>query len=285
MTTILEEIAAFKREKEVPALLVQSPIEEYKRLAKSPADPLDFIEHLTQAEGIALLAEIKKASPSRGLLRADFDPAQLARGYAAGGANAISVLTDAPYFQGNLDHFRQVRAACPLIPLLRKDFIIHPVQVYQARAAGADAILLITAILDNKEIFRLMNIAHSLGMAALVEIHNQDELDRVLPLYPGLIGINNRNLHDFSVDIKTCLRLRSKIPAGITVIAESGIHTKQDIAQLQKAGIHAALIGEAIVKSVDVEKKIKDLLSSVRCQSRAQSSAISAASLQEVVAS
>lgn len=284
MTTILEEIAAYKRESEVPALLEKAPIEEYIRSTSSIPEPIDICSRLRHAKGIALIAEIKRASPSRGLLRADFNPALLAARYEAGGANAISVLTDKPYFQGSLEDFRQVRAACPNIPLLCKDFVVHPVQIHQARAAGADAILLITAILSDDDISNLYKLTRDLGMVALIEVHDQDELNRVLPLNPGLIGINNRDLHDFTVDIKTCLRLRSSVPSNIIVIAESGIHTKEDISLLQQEGINAALIGEAIVTSSDVESKIKDLLSTVRGDTSKILSQESTESLMEEIA-
>jgi len=264
MSTILEEIAEYKRNVEIPALLAEKSIHEIMQDSAAARPPLDFIHAIRNASGIALIAEIKKASPSRGLIRADFHPVKLAEGYEKGGADAISILTDFKYFQGSLDHFQHVRAACPNTPLLRKDFTVHPVQIYESRSAGADAILLIAAILSNQEINQFQQIAHSLGMAALIEVHNLEELERVLSFNPKLIGINNRDLHDFSVDVTNCLRLRANVPSGITLIAESGIHTPFDMAALKGASIDAALIGEAIVKTPVVEEKIKKLLAFVR---------------------
>ena len=208
MSTILEEIAEYKRKVELPAILADKSIEEFRQESIQARPPLDFIHAIQTAAGIALIAEIKKASPSRGLIRAKFDPVSLAEGYVQGGADAISILTDQKYFQGSLNHFREVRTACPNIPLLRKDFTVHPAQIYQSRAAGADAVLLITAILSDEEMREFLQITRALGMAALVEVHNEAELERVLPMKPRLLGINNRNLHDFSVDITNCLRLR-----------------------------------------------------------------------------
>lgn len=259
--TILEEIAAYKRDQEVPALLAQVSVGAMQAAAESAPRPLDFAGRLKSTPGVALIAELKKASPSRGLLRADFDPVRLAADYAVAGAAAISVLTDAPYFQGSLDNLRIVRAACPEMPLLRKDFIVHPIQVFEARSAGADAILLIAAILGHEELAQLLETARQLGMQALLEVHQQGELERVLPLSPRLVGVNNRNLHDFSVDLNTCLQLRSQVPEDICFVAESGIHTSKDMSRLHKAGVDAALVGEALVTAPDAKLRIEELLS------------------------
>jgi indole-3-glycerol phosphate synthase len=259
--TILEEITAYKREQEVPALLAQVSLAEMEAAAASAPPPLDFAGRLKRAPGVALIAEVKKASPSRGLLRADFDPVRLASAYAAAGAAAISVLTDVSYFQGSLNNLRLVRAACPDTPLLRKDFIVHPIQVYEARSVGADAILLIAGVLADSELVELLEVVQESGMQALVEVHHQDELDRILPLGPKVVGVNNRNLHDFSVDLNICLRLRPQVPGNICFVAESGIHTKEDMACLQQGGVNAALVGEALVTAPNVKLSIKELLS------------------------
>ena len=259
--TILEEITAYKRDQEVPALLAQTSLMEMQAAADSSPPPLDFAGRLKRAPGVALIAEVKKASPSRGLLRPDFEPARLAIDYSAAGATAISVLTDAPYFQGSLENLQLVREACPNTPLLRKDFIVHPIQVYEARSAGADAILLIAAVLADNELVDLLEVVHRSGMQALVEVHHRDELDRVLPLASNLVGVNNRNLHDFSVDLNTCLQLRSQVPDDICFVAESGIHTPEDMARLRQAGVDAALVGEALVIAPDVKLRIKELFS------------------------
>jgi indole-3-glycerol phosphate synthase len=227
----------------------------------------------TAPHHVALIAEVKKASPSKGLLRHDFDPVQLAQTYAANGAAAISVLTDTKYFQGKLEYLTQIRQhlnTSPVSrllspvsspPLLRKDFIFHPYQVYQARAAGADALLLIAAVLNDKNLADLLTLTRELGMAALIEVHDRAELERVLPLQPRLIGVNNRDLRDFSVDLNTCIELRQHVPADICFVAESGIHTAADVARLAQEGIDAILVGEALMKAKDVGQKVRELAS------------------------
>jgi indole-3-glycerol phosphate synthase len=214
-----------------------------------------------------LIAEIKKASPSKGLLRPKFDPVELAVNYIRHGANAISVLTDAKYFQGNISFLGDVQAALEperqkkkiACPVLRKDFIVDPYQVYEAKLAGADALLLIAACLKDDELADLLKRTRQVGMTALIEVHTKEELDRVLPLKPRLIGVNNRNLHDFSVDLKTCIELRQYVPADICFVAESGIHTRADVQRLVKEGVDAILVGEAIVKQKEVGPKVREL--------------------------
>jgi indole-3-glycerol phosphate synthase len=237
--------------------------------ALAPA-PRDLIAALRTAPGVALIAEVKRASPSKGVLRPDLDPVELAVTYAAGGASAISVLTDERFFQGRLEHLTHIRAQVAShpaddhqpqpLPLLRKDFIVHAYQVYEARAAGADALLLIAAVLSDAELEGLLSLTHALGMAALVEVHNEQELRRVLRLAPRLIGVNNRDLTDFSVDLNVCLRLRPLIPPGVCMVAESGIHTRADVARLAAAGVDAMLVGEALVTASDIGAKIRELL-------------------------
>jgi indole-3-glycerol phosphate synthase len=264
--TILDEIVKYKRTEELPQRMQAREPALVQAEAALAAKPSDFVAALRAADRIALIAEAKKASPSKGLLRHNFDPLELATTYAENGATAISVLTDAKYFQGRLAYLTQIknhlnqRNGQPAPPLLRKDFIFHPYQVYEARVAGADALLLIAAVLNDDEMANLLTLTHTLGMAALVEVHNQAELERVLPLQPRLIGVNNRDLRDFSVDLNTCIELRQHVPAGVCFVAESGIHTAADVARLAKEGIDAILVGEALVKAKDVGGKVSELL-------------------------
>lgn len=221
--------------------------------------PRGFIQTLTDAPGVAVIAEAKKASPSKGLIRPDFDPVRIARDYQAGGAHCLSVLTDVDFFQGALAFIPQVREAVDL-PVLRKDFIIDPLQIEEARAVGADAILLIAAILDREQLrdFRLQ--AESLGMDVLVEVHDERELTDALAAESRLIGINNRNLRDFSVSLATTFRLLPKVPQGIPVVSESGIATSADMRRLQAAGVKAALIGESLMRAGRQDQLLRELL-------------------------
>jgi indole-3-glycerol phosphate synthase len=267
--TILDRIVDYKRTEELPRRMRDVPLEAMQvRAATTPA-PRDYVAGLRSAPGVALIGEVKRASPSKGVLRPDFDPVQLAATYAANGATAISVLTDEPFFQGNLAYLVQIRQrlALPLegreqpspVPLLRKDFIIHPYQVYEARAAGADALLLIAAILSEADLAGLLSLTQSLGMTGLVEVTSEEDLGHVLPLAPRLIGVNNRDLRDFSVDLNTCLRLRPLVPPDVCLVAESGIHTRADVARLAAAGVDAVLVGEALVTAPDVGAKVREL--------------------------
>ena len=224
--------------------------------------PRDFAGAL-QGPSVSLIAEIKRASPSKGLLRPDLDASSLAHIYSQCGASAISVLTEPDYFLGSFADLEAVRKEIDL-PLLRKDFIFDSYQLYEARAHGADAVLLIVAILTQDELRTLLETTHSLDMSALVEVHNRDELMRALELAPGIIGINNRNLVDFSVDLETTLNLRPLIPSNILVVSESGIHDRKDIIRLQKEGIAAVLVGEVLVTSPDPASKIDELLGQVK---------------------
>jgi len=267
--TILDDIIKYKRTEELPKQMQAREAAIVRAEAALAPKPRDFVAALRATPRIALIAEIKKASPSKGLLRHDFDPVELAKTYATNGASAISVLTDAKYFQGKLEYLTQIRqhliptsrfASLLPTPLLRKDFIFHPYQVYEARAAGADALLLIAAVLKDKELADLLTLTHELGMTALIEVHDRAELERVLPLQPQLIGVNNRDLRNFSVDLNTCIKLRPHVPAGICFVAESGIHTGADVARLAGEGINAILVGEALMKAKDVRRKVKELL-------------------------
>jgi len=251
---ILDTIVARKHQ-EVAALKTRGlPV-----VNRPAPPPRGFIRALAAAPGVAIIAEAKKASPSKGIIQPDFDPVRIARNYQAGGAHCLSVLTDADFFQGSLDFIPQVRAAVDL-PVLRKDFIIDPLQIEEAHAVGADAILLIAAILSREQLrdFRLR--AESLGMDALVEVHDERELDDALFAESRLIGINNRNLHDFSVSLETTFRLLPRIPRGIPVVSESGIATVADMRRLQAAGVKAALIGESLMRADQQDQLLREFL-------------------------
>jgi indole-3-glycerol phosphate synthase len=241
-----------QRKKMVPLTELEAAIGK-----KPPA--LDFRVALAGGD-IRLIAEVKKASPSKGLLYPSFAPTQLAKNYALCGAAAISVLTESKYFQGNLGHLATVRRAAPGIPLLRKDFILEPYQVFEARARGADALLLIVAILSDTELEALLTLSHNLGMQCLVEVHDKEEVKRAVALGAKIIGINNRNLDTMTVDIDVTRRLRPLITQGHTVVSESGIKERADIRKLREWGVNAVLIGEALVTATDIPAKIKELL-------------------------
>ena len=257
---ILDEIIQYKRNEELPAQKQIQPLQKVQALASQAAPALDFIAGIKNKAGMGLIAEVKKASPSKGLLCPDFDALQLAGSYAAAGAAALSVLTDQRYFQGSLAYLAQIRAAFPQLPLLRKDFIFDAYQIYEARAAGADALLLIAAVLMDDELLTLVNLTHSLGMEALIEVHNETELERVLPLAPRLLGVNNRNLETFEVDLNTSLTLRPLVPEQVCFVAESGIRGRADLQALSAAGVDAVLIGEALVTAADVELKTREIV-------------------------
>jgi indole-3-glycerol phosphate synthase len=228
--------------------------------ADAPA-PRPFLPPQAAGGKVRLIAEIKRASPSRGILAPNLDIHQIARLYAENGAAAISVLTDVRFFLGSLDYLRSLRASAePLPPLLRKDFILAPAQVYETRAGGADAMLLIAAALPDAELFDLHALTLELGLTPLVEVHTQAELDRVLPL-PGLrlVGINNRDLTTFTTSLATTEALRPNIPAGLTVVSESGIFTAADVARLAAVPVDAVLVGEALVTAPDIGAKVREL--------------------------
>jgi len=208
------------------------------------------LEAKVEAGSPAVIAEVKKASPSKGVIRADFDPAAIARSYAAGGAACLSVLTDADFFQGSEAYLQQARAACDL-PVLRKDFTIDPYQVYEARAIGADCILLIVAALGDASLLELALLAAELDLDVLVEVHDEDELERALEIPAPLIGVNNRNLSTFETSLDTTLRLQGRIDDGRLLVTESGIHTPADVARMRAAGVGAFLVGEAFMRAAD----------------------------------
>jgi indole-3-glycerol phosphate synthase len=230
------------------------------RIASAPA-PRGFAQRIATdiaADRPAVIAEIKKASPSKGLLREDFDPAAIAADYARNGASCLSVLTDVDFFRGADAYLQQARAACSL-PVLRKDFVIDPYQVYEARVLGADCILLIVAALDDIQLTELAGVAGELGLDVLVEVHDEDELDRALALDTRLIGINNRDLRSFHTNLRTTLDLLGRVPPGRIVVTESGIHTPADVALMRRHGVHAFLIGEAFMRAPSPGAKLAEL--------------------------
>jgi indole-3-glycerol phosphate synthase len=235
------------------------PLSELEAAIRERPSPLDLAAAL-RGDKLRLIAEVKRASPSRGVLRADLDPVKLASTYAQCGAAAISVLTESRYFRGSQEDLEAVRRALPDIPLLRKDFILKPYQLFESRALGADAVLLIVATLDNTGLEELLSLSHNLGMQCLVEVHNENELKRALASDVKIIGINNRNLDTMSVDINVTRRLRPLIPPERIVVSESGIKGRGDVQKLREWGINAVLIGEALVTASDVAAKIKELL-------------------------
>ena len=243
---ILDEIMAHHRE-QLPKTMRQTPLADLRAFAQVTAKALDFYEALKKP-GVSLIAECKKASPSKGLIVSKYDPVQLAQEYQRAGASAISVLTDKRHFQGSLDHLRDVKESVD-IPVLRKDFIFDPYQIYQARVAGADAILLIAAVLSSSEMAPLLALTHQLGMNALIEVHTEAELDSVMALNPKIIGVNNRNLQTFEVDFANTARLRRLIPTDVLVVGESGLKTAGDVRQMVAIGVDAILVGETLVKS------------------------------------
>jgi len=256
--SILERILAAKRA-EVAALKRAGRAGELRRLAEAAPAGRDFLAALRRCPGPAVIAEIKKASPSSGRLGDGLEAAELARCYRAGGAAALSVLTDGPYFNGSLDDLVQARRAVDL-PVLRKDFIIDPVQLHQARAAGADAVLLIAAALEPELLAGLYAEARGLGLCPLIEVHARVELEPVLRLEPEVVGLNNRNLADLSVSLETSLRLRPFLPAGVLAVSESGIREPQDVARLRAGGLDAFLIGTALVRSADPTAALRRLI-------------------------
>jgi len=219
------------------------------------------IQRRLDAGEAAVIAEVKKASPSKGVIRKDFDPAAIARSYEAGGAACLSVLTDIDFFQGSDAYLEEARGACTL-PVLRKDFVIDPYQVYEARAIGADCILLIVAALDDGPLVELSNLAMELGMDVLVEVHDIDELERALQTGCALVGVNNRNLRTFNVSLETTLALKDAVPRDRILVTESGIRTPEDVATMRAAGVHAFLVGEAFMRAEDPGAELARLFAS-----------------------
>ncbi|MEO5669209.1 MAG: indole-3-glycerol phosphate synthase TrpC [Ramlibacter sp.] len=252
MSDILTQIVAVKRE-EIAAAQKRVPFAAMRADAESRVLTRDFegaLRRKIAAGKSAVIAEIKKASPSKGVLRADFIPADIAQSYAESGAACLSVLTDREFFQGQVDYLKQARASCDL-PVLRKDFMVDAYQIYESRAMGADCVLLIAACLDDAAMAQLEAIARSLDMAVLVEVHDRGELDRALKLRTPLVGINNRNLRTFEVSLDTTLSMLKDVPADRLAITESGILGRDDVKKMRDAGVHAFLVGEAFMRADD----------------------------------
>jgi indole-3-glycerol phosphate synthase len=261
MADMLDKILETKRE-EVAARKRATTLAQLGDLALGQTPPRGFRAALDAkaATGFGLIAEIKKASPSKGLIRPDFDPPAHARAYEAGGAACLSILTDAPYFQGHEDYLIAARAAVSL-PVIRKDFMVDPWQVIEARSIGADAILIIVAALEDGQMAEIESTAFELGMDVLVEVHDESELDRALALRSRLIGVNNRNLKDFTVSFDRTYELVGRAPEGCTFVAESGLTSRADLDAMAEHGVRCFLIGEALMRQADVEAATRELIS------------------------
>lgn len=246
--SILERIVRTKRDEVREAF---PRLAQYRDIARQAEAPRGFAAALRRPSEVRLLAEVKRRSPSAGDIRPGADPVEVARAYVQGGAAALSVLTDRKYFGGDLDFLRAVRERVP-VPVIRKDFLIDPVQVWEARAAGADAVLLIVRILEQAQLAELHAMARELGMDVLVEAHTEEELDRALQAGATLVGVNNRDLDTFTTDLELCVRLASRVPPRVTYVGESGIRTAEDVARLGAAGIDAILVGESLMRQGDL---------------------------------
>jgi indole-3-glycerol phosphate synthase len=256
--TVLDKIVATKR-REIAACRERTPIGELERRIQAAPPPRDFFAAVAGGGPIRLIAEVKKASPSAGVIRADFDPVRIAGVYEQHGAACLSVLTDEPYFQGRLEYLIDVRASAG-IPVLRKDFILDSYQLLEARAAGADAVLLIAECLDDCHLRKLHNEAIDLGMTPLVELYEPRNLPRVIAAGAALVGVNNRNLHTFEVSLDHTLRLRDAIPDECALVSESGIKTQADVQRLEAAGVDAILVGESLMREADIGAAVDRLL-------------------------
>ena len=254
---VLDKIMSWKRQ-EVQRLMEEAPLEQLKALAAVAEPPLDFATALTAEAGASLIAEVKRASPSQGLIARDWSPTAIAETFARNGAAAISCLTDARFFQGKLVYLTEIKehllAGEIRTPVLRKEFIYHPYQVYEARAAGADALLLIVSVLGKQQLQELLNLTNRLGMAALVEVHDEAEVERALEVDAHIIGVNNRDLKTFAVDIETTARLRKRIPADRLLVGESGIRNPADVKRMTEMGCDAILVGESFCKLPHTER-------------------------------
>jgi indole-3-glycerol phosphate synthase len=258
MSDILQTIVAAKK-KEVENAIRERPLRDLMKQADASEPARDFIAPLSGGPPISLIAEVKRASPSKGMIREDFDPVEIAKSYEAAGASCISVLTDEQYFKGALEYLSAVSEAVS-IPVLRKDFIVHPYQIFEARVAGADAVLLIAECLNRQELRGLYQLVRELGMVALIELYNPQNLDNVLNTGTELIGVNNRNLNTFDVDLEHTLRLRKQIPDDKVLVGESGIMSREDALKLQDGGVDAMLVGESLMRQDDIKAATAALL-------------------------
>lgn len=257
---VLDQIMAWKRQ-EVPKQMAEMSLAEVKAFAQIAPDPLDFAAALTAQPGASLIAEVKRASPSKGLIAREWDPELIGETYARNGAAAISCLTDSRFFQGELAYLtsikEQLREVKKLVPVLRKDFIYHEYQIHEARMAGADALLLIVAVLSDTDLRKLYQLTYALGMQALVEVHDEAEVERALAIDAHVIGVNNRDLRTFAVDIETTGRLRALIPPDKVLVGESGIRTVDDVKRMAEMGCDAILVGETFCKLPQAERAAK----------------------------
>ena len=258
MNSILEKIVNHKLT-EIAAAKAARPLEDVAAAADNAAAPRNFLAALQNATGIALIAEVKKASPSKGIIRADFDPVAIAKIYAESGASCISVLTDENFFQGHLDYLTAIKQQVN-IPLLRKDFIIDQYQVFEARAAGADAVLLIAECLEADQLISLHKRIRALGMTPLVELYDQQNVEKVMAADPVLVGVNNRDLNTFEVDLSHSVKVKQLLPESVTFVSESGIYTRTDVEMLEKSGVDAMLVGESLMRADDIGAAVKTLL-------------------------
>ena len=258
VSSILDKIVAHKLA-EIAAAKVNRPLELVRELAFKAEPALDFVASLTASNYLGLIAEVKKASPSQGVIRTDFNPVEIAKIYRDHGAQCISVLTDQHFFQGSLDFLVDIRCAVE-IPLLRKDFILDEYQVYEARAAGADAVLLIAECLDPQTLINLHQLICDLGMTPLVELYDPRNVDAVLGCRPRLVGVNNRDLNTFEIDLAHTIRLKHRLPDDIVMVSESGIFTNSDVCRLHEAGVDAILVGESLMRAADIGEAVEKLM-------------------------
>lgn len=258
MADVLDRIVEHKRA-EIAAAKEACPVAALLETLQNAPQVRDFLGSLHAHHPMGLIAEVKRASPSAGLIREDFDPVEIAKIYEKNGAACISVLTDEHFFKGTLEYLRQVRDNVQ-IPVLRKDFILDPYQVYEARSAGADAILLIAECLNDSELHELNSLAYELGMQTLIEVYDPQNVQRVLALNPPLMGVNNRNLQTFETNLDHTLTLRKEVPEEILLVGESGIHTREDVLTLQAGGAHAILVGESLMRSEDIGSAVRRIL-------------------------
>ena len=258
MNSILKKIVDHKRT-EIAAAKQDRPVEDVISATKDQSPARDFVAALRKNPSVSLIAEVKKASPSKGVIRADFDPVAIAKIYAASGAACISVLTDEHFFQGHLDYLKAIRQEVE-IPLLRKDFIIDEYQVFEARAAGADAVLLIAECLEDEQLLNLHQQINELGMTALVELYDAENIEKVLAAKPTLVGVNNRDLNTFEVDLNHSVKVKQLLPSTVTFVSESGIYHRDDVEMLEKSGVDAMLVGESLMRADDIGAAVKTLL-------------------------